>query len=365
MESDLFNEKLSGTHIQNKEKISKGYNLYEGKLIDVDGKEIKKWKNGYLGLILKDGRYLAQKGYEEKKWGFYTWDDKVIWEKDEAIHHDIVFDEDRGLIITFSKEMHEYKGRNVDFCVIIEYDLNGKEVFRWSTWENLKEIQKNHKPLELDRPKVFFLPETAKRKDKTPWGGNYDYYRINSLQIIPETDIGKKDSRFRKGNWIISIRHGSMIFILDKDTKKIVWKCIYEDVKDNIEGQHSVQMLENGRILIFDNGRYRGWSRVIEINPLNYEILWEYKSDKKEGFFTLSEGYCQRLKNGNTLITESEKGRVFEITKEGEIVWGFYHPDKQDETNSLHPESYGKRQWIYRMIRYEKDFIDKIRLKGR
>ena len=41
------------------------------------------------------------------------------------------------------------------------------------------------------------------------------------------------------------------------------------------------------------------------------DILWEYRA---EGFYTLSQGYAQRLANGNTLVTESERGRAFEIT---------------------------------------------------
>ena len=116
-------------------------------------------------------------------------------------------------------------------------------------------------------------------------------------------------------------------------------------------------MLANGRILIFDNGRYRGWSRVIELNPQTMAIEWQYR---KEGFYTLSQGYVQRLENGNTLVTESERGRAFEITREGEIVWEYYHSEKQDASNSMHPESFCRRQWIYRMIRYSPNYIENL-----
>src|SRR6059036_3002382 len=34
----------------------------------------------------------------------------------------------------------------------------------------------------------------------------------------------------------------------------------------------------------------------------------------------------QRLPNGNTLITESSFGRLFEVTREGEIVWEYVSP---------------------------------------
>lgn len=343
-----FDGSLSGAHLHDASSMAEGYDLYDGRLIDREGRILKEWRNRYLGLLLPDGRYVAQAHYESRKWGLFTWDDKPVWEMDLPIHHDIVFTP-QGTLLTFTKEMHPYKGRDVDFCVIVEFDLSGRELKRWSTWEHLQEIQGFHRPLELDRPKVFFLPEPARRKACTPWGGHYDYYRLNSIQVLPETPIGKHDVRFQAGNWLISFRHGSMMFILDRETRAIVWKCIAHDVEGGVEGQHAPTMLASGKILLLDNGRYRGRSRVIEIDPVTLKVVWEYQAD---GFYTLSQGYVQRLPNGNTLVTESERGRVFEITSEKRIVWEYYHPEKQDASNSQHPESYGQRQWIYRMIRY-------------
>lgn len=348
MEEPRFDAALSGVHVKNRTPCASGYNLFDGRLMDLDGNILKTWRFRYLSTLLSDGRYLAQEFYESQKWGLFSWDDKPIWISSIPIHHDICLTP-QGTILTFTKEMHRYKGREVDFCVIVEFDMDGREIFRWSTWDHLAEIKKLHKPLELDRPKFFFLPETAKRKRKTPWGGHYDYYRLNAIQVLPENPLGKIDRRFQVGNWLISFRHGSMIFILDKNTRQIVWKCVDADVRDRLEGQHAPQMLENGNMLIFDNGRYRGWSRVFEIDPQNYEVKWEY-CDKN--FYTLSQGFAQRLFNGNTLITESERGRVFEITPQKEIVWEYYHPETQNSSNSTHPESYGRRQWIYRMVRY-------------
>jgi len=349
LEEPRFDEKLSGAHLYDPSKIAPGHNLFDGQLIDINGKVLRQWRSRYLGMFLPDKRYVAQEYYESRQWGMYTFDDQVIWEQDFPIHHAIV-DTPRQTIMTLTKEMHLYRGRKVDFCVVVEFDLQGRELMRWSTWENLKYLQSFHRPLELDRPKIFFLPESAKRKDTTPWGGNYDYYRLNAFQLLPKNVSGQKDARFREGNWLVSFRHGSMVFILDQDTRQVVWKCIANDIPDGLEGQHAPTMLANGNILIFDNGRYRGFSRVIELNPRSMKIEWEYKAN---GFYTLSQGFVQRLANGNTLVTESERGRAFEVTREGELVWEYYHPQAQDATNSMHPESYGKRQWIYRMVRYD------------
>ena len=73
-------------------------------------------------------------------------------------------------------------------------------------------------------------------------------------------------------------------------------------------GQHSAQITENGN-LIFDNGRDSDprLSRCIEINisdDENPQLIWEYVADT---MLTLSRGECDRLINGNTLITAEDQ----------------------------------------------------------
>ena len=92
-------------------------------------------------------------------------------------------------------------------------------------------------------------------------------------------------------------------------------------------------------ILVFDNGRSRGWSRVVEVDPETKKIVWQYRA---KDFFSRLRGGAQRLPNGNTLVTESVKGRVFEVTPDGEIVWDFSNPEVTKD---------GKRRQIYRMFR--------------
>ncbi len=43
----------------------------------------------------------------------------------------------------------------------------------------------------------------------------------------------------------------------------------------------------------------------------------------------------QRLPNGNTLITESSGGRIFEVTRDGEIVWEFFNPRRAEGRGDL------------------------------
>jgi hypothetical protein len=127
--------------------------------------------------------------------------------------------------------------------------------------------------------------------------------------------------------------------IIDLENNKMVWKW----GPGNLSQPHHPALLENGHMLIFDNGIERRYSRVVELDPSRKKIVWEYRSDPPQQFFSVSRGSSQRLPNGNTLITESDKGCVFEVTSGGEIVWEFFNPEIRMEDE--------KRAVIYRMTR--------------
>jgi hypothetical protein len=80
--------------------------------------------------------------------------------------------------------------------------------------------------------------------------------------------------------------------------------------------------------LIFDNGHHSeagtSVSRIFEVDPKTNEIVWSYEPG--ETFRSWHISGCQRLENGNTLITEGENGRIFEVTQAGEIVWEYNNP---------------------------------------
>jgi hypothetical protein len=353
-----FDPSLSGAHWRDRAQVSPGYNLYSGKLIDMDGRVVKQWDQLYLNVIDTNGDYYAQKSYEYPLWGRYRWDGTPVWEKNFNIHHEICLTP-KGTVITFTKEVHLYNGRMVEFDVILEFDKDGNEIGRFSLWEHLEEFQKHHRKLELDQPPNFILP-VDHYKSTSVWGGNYDYYHLNSLSIIPRNFKQGVHPAFEPGNWLISFRHGNMTFILDQETKKILWRAIDTQIGEpGLDGQHTPFMLENGNILMFDNGRDLKKSRVIEIDPIEMRVVWEFT---QPGFYSLSQGNVQALPNKNILITESESGHVFEVTRDKEVVWEYYTPDRRDPHNSDDPKRYGQRQQIYRMTRYSKEMIDKFLL---
>ena len=95
---------------------------------------------------------------------------------------------------------------------------------------------------------------------------------------------------------------------------------------------------------------------MIEVNPKTNEIVWEYKDECLPAFHSAICSSAERLPNGNTLICESTKGRIFEVTPDGEIVWEFVNPFYE------YKENVGLSNLVFRAHRYGYDYPG---LKGR
>jgi hypothetical protein len=78
----------------------------------------------------------------------------------------------------------------------------------------------------------------------------------------------------------------------------------------------------------------RDYSRVLEFDPINLKVAWQYTPQEAElvqpvdsnRFYSPFISSAQRLPNGNTLITEGSGGRIFELTRDHEIVWEYISP---------------------------------------
>ena len=130
---------------------------------------------------------------------------------------------------------------------------------------------------------------------------------------------------------MVSMLYLNSIFIIDIDSEKMVWAL----GSGMWKRQHQPTLLDNGNILIFDNHFTGNSSQVIEFEPFSQEIVWYYRGNDNEQFFSRTCGSNQRLPNGNTLITETDFGRVFEVTQDKEIVWEFISPYRAGEKNEL------------------------------
>jgi len=102
---------------------------------------------------------------------------------------------------------------------------------------------------------------------------------------------------------------------------------------------------------LLDNGyAERGYSRVIELDPLARRIVWEWRASAPADFFTSGRGTVQGLANGNVLVGNSNSGEAFEITRAGRLVWRYLNPFVDSE---------GARG-VLRIQRYERAFIEPL-----
>jgi hypothetical protein len=145
-----------------------------------------------------------------------------------------------------------------------------------------------------------------------------DLFHTNSLQVLAALTRTLPPS-FAEGNILTSMRRLNTIAVVDLGRRQVVWAHQGDYVR-----QHDPRLLEDGHILLFDNGERQ--SRVLEIDPATGGVAWQFTGSEEKPFSSAECGTAQRLSNGNTVITESEAGRAFEITPEGESVWEFVSP---------------------------------------
>ena len=334
-----------GVVTHDRERVSPGYNWYDCVLMDMDGNTV--WRPDFGGYcVLTNEGEVYRMRTEESVVSRHSWDGKLRWEREMQVHHELTLGPD-GSVYVLSTEVHEYKKRNVEFDVVVQLSPDGEPLSRWSTWEHLEVIKPHHPASRLDRPAHIKLARPDSHEGRpSPAGGDYDYYHLNSIQLLPHTPLAH-DPRFRPGNWLICSNHTNLLLIVDSESGEVVWSW----GPGEVEGPHMPRMLPGGTILIFDNGREhkRGYTRIIELDPVSLEVVWSYVADPPRSFFSSKLGSSQRLPNGNTLIDDSENGRAFEVTPAGEIVWEWYDGDFNED---------GQRSLFYRMERYSPEWIE-------
>ena len=156
-----------------------------------------------------------------------------------------------------------------------------------------------------------------------------DVFHTNSIQLLDGRLAGRLPA-FARGHFLISIRNRDAIAVLDPARRKVVWVMRGLTIR-----QHDPSLLDNGNVLVFDNGDERGGSRVLEVDPATQRILWRYPEAASAELFSRRFGTAQRLPNGNTLMTFSDLGTALEVTPDRRVVWRFDSPHRTGVGNAF------------------------------
>lgn len=370
MEQNTLKRRGVGLTGVDKQRSFGGYTLFcpltsdVAHLVDIDGKEVHSWKlPGRVGRharILPNGNLAVNTRQETqrttKDGGPYPFpffnkygggvmseldpEGNVVRQFTDPLgHHDQYHYGDGRFLYTSlealspedsAKVIGGVPGTEIDGITyadtINEVDANGKLTWQWRVSERL--------------PRTEFPLQPHYTREHYPL--------INSVYPM------------RDGKHILaSMRSVSAVIIIERSTGNIVWKLD----SSVLAQQHNANELENGNILIFDNGAFRAgisttFTRAIEVDRATKQIVWEYRDRQMEAFFTPFMGSAQRLANGNTLLCESAFGRIFEVTKEGYVCWEYSNPHfaqyPDEATRKMFP---AESNALFRAYRYSADEI--------
>ncbi len=186
---------------------------------------------------------------------------------------------------------------------IVRQTREGSVKFFWSAWDHF-----------TLRDWIEIPPDLAQLT-------NTDFDHPNSLDIDGD------------GNYVASFRNLSEITKIDAVTGAIIWRLggrnnqftLVNDPLSGFAGQHSVRVLPNGDLLLFDNGirhappESRAAQYRVDAVARTATLVWQFRHDPP--LFSPFLGSVQRFQDGRTLIGYGGLGVATEVSAAGAVLW--------------------------------------------
>jgi len=314
-------------------KADDGYTLFsplgntDTWLIDMEGRVVKHWKFQSLPeghtVLLPNGHLLrTQRIKLPEEWGLpkeaagvggdlveVDWDGEVVWRTEAPYQTHDFFPLENGNVLYCDTHpegilpeelMRRWKG-----------GLAGTEHHGKLFGDGICEINRQNEIVWKWRPADHLDPEVDTICPRCP----RNHLHANAI------------FKCKDGNLIFSCRSLDEVLRIEYPSGRVIGRY----GKGELAHQHDCRELENGNILVFDNGLHRrssepNYSRSVELDHRTGEVVWQYKADPPYSFYSAVCGGSERLPNGNTLICETLSARLFEVTMDGEIVWEYVSP---------------------------------------
>jgi hypothetical protein len=298
-------------------------------LFDMQGNQLKEWNTPSVrAVLLKNCNLLVIEDNQQQRLAEKNELGEIIWQYNPAgiVHHDFELTDDGHMIFLYRKNLPEIvslkNGCNHNEVLtdtILEIDREGNQYFNWEFYENYSRV--------LQKTKC-----TKERKEENAlnsYDQRLDWIHPNAIDILKDNKCYRKGYKeFKPGNILVTLHHLHKVILIEKETKKVIW--VYTGDELNLESPHEAKMIEEGlpgagNILIYDNGLYgRNYTRILEINPITKKTVWKYQNPGE--FYNPWSGSHQRLKNGDTVISDTGYARAFIVDKKGKVKWQFKQP---------------------------------------
>jgi hypothetical protein len=233
------------------------------------------------------------------------WDGRITWQHEELLmHHDfarlpngntiyLTWDElDPATELAVQGGLPRRAGEVLPPLLgdaLVEVDAGGHEVWRCQVWRLLDPAAD---PLCVLEPR---------------WAWTH----ANGIGLTADGEV------------LVSCRNNDRVLAIGRASGELTWKW------GRAHHQHSPIETPAGTVMLFDNGVHRAnlpRSRVVEIDRTTGAVIWEWEGDPPESFFSWNVSNAEPLPNGNVLVCEGAAGRLFEVTRGGDVVWEWISP---------------------------------------
>ena len=379
-----------------REKAWEGITLFAPKhhttthLMDMDGRILKTWNSRYepgqsvyllengnlLHCCFTKGNRAFIGGGEGGRLEEFNWDGDLIWstwysDDKKLSHHDIeplpngnvllmvVEIKTRAQCLEAGFSSRTLRSDKIFPEYIVEMERYGSnnfnEVWEWHIWDHL--IQDvNKKKANYGKPKEHpeLLNVNAGRRAAAFWN------HANSIDYNPKFDQIILNARGQNEFWVIDHtttteeakghtggKYGKGGDILYRWGNPVMYGA-GSTRSQKLFLQHDSQWIPDeypggGNILIYNNGKGRGYSSVDEIVvPVDEngfyprlkpgeayaprEQVWIFTTSPRTDMYSTEISGASRLPNGNTLVCAGTVGRFMEVTPEKDIVWEYVNP---------------------------------------
>jgi hypothetical protein len=338
------------------------------RLIDLSGRELHFWKqqecvrwwsaalmqNG--DLVIAGGRPIPEapprRADGREPFGRFAarigWAGELVWMRDMRAHHQVDWTPSQEVLVLTELQRSAGEIRRRAPALVRGADANlvfHDNALVWLSADGeVRETLSLFDAVTTGSLDFGFLP----RDELLETPSHVGLFHANSAYAMDQPHLIGTHQLFSKDNVLVTSRNQNRIFVVDRRNRSLVW----EWGRSVLQAPHGATWLGNAHILVFDNGTERKASRILEVDPANGRVVWEYPNAGGVAFYSETRGLAQRLANGNTLITDSQGGQAFEVTPAGGMVWQYFAPVLA---------KYARRPVLISLRRYPESWVEPLR----
>lgn len=239
-------------------------------------------------LAIHDGRALVR----------LARDSTVRWASPLRAHHDLAVDGERVHVLTRGERVVAEVNPSAPIVDdrVTTLSLDGEVLAELSLWD------------------AFARSEWRSLLDQLTVRVG-DVMHSNTLELL-DGRLAARDAAFARGNWLVCMRDLDLIVVVDPRAGRLVWLA-----QGPWRGPHDPTVTTRGTLLVFDNLGRDGDSRILELDVATRAVRTYWAPEDPADLSTQFCGVAAPLANGDVLVTETCRGRAFELTPEGELVW--------------------------------------------